>query len=90
MKSHLIRGVGLALALTIVPALVHAQKPRPPGDPMRPVGERCEGRGIRCLFGRAAPCVAVCHVGSAVCIGASCILGFPVPAECYCNVSGIG
>ena len=89
MKNYLVRGVGLALALTLLPALIGAQKHRPPGDPP-PSASHCHASGIRCWFGSAAPCAVTCTAGTARCIGATCNLGFASAAECYCDLSGVG
>ena len=85
MKHHFVRGVGLALALASLTLVSEAQKRRPGGGDPPPSGGHCHGAGIRCWFGRAAPCQVTCTTGLAKCIGASCILGFPVPAECFCE-----
>ena len=85
MKSHLIRGVGLALALTLLPVLVGAQKRSPIEDPPA-TPNSCRANGVRCLFGRAGGCSVTCAPEKdAVCIGAYCgALGFPHPARCRC------
>ena len=88
MKSNLIRAIGLVLALSLVPPMVAAQRDRP-RDPEKD-GNACEGAGIRCWFGSAAPCWVYCTVGTPVCKGAGCILGFPIPSECYCDMGSIG
>jgi len=88
MKNHLVRCIGLVLALALVPVGIEAQKDGTPGDP--PNASKCAGAGIRCWFGSAAPCAVVCVVGTPTCEGARCILGFPVASHCYCDVSGIG
>ncbi len=84
MKKRLIRATGWTLALALMPALVAAQRIRPGSEPKsEPSG--CYASGVRCLFGRAAGCSVFCGNGSPVCIGASCILGFPRAAECFCE-----
>jgi hypothetical protein len=83
MKNHLIRAAGLAFALTLVPLLADAQKDK---RGMDPPANGCRAHGVRCLFGRAGGCVTVCPPEkNPVCIGAWCLLGFPIPAQCYCE-----
>jgi hypothetical protein len=89
MKSNLVRAIGLVLALALVPPVVAAQRGGRPPDPVSDPSA-CEGSGIRCWFGSAAPCWVYCTVGTPVCRGAGCILGFPIPSECYCDQGGIG
>ena len=86
MKPHLIRGVGLALAMTLLSMLIEAQRQRPNTRPEEPKeANACSANGISCLFGSAAGCSASCTSGRPVCIGARCFLGFPIASECTCE-----
>ncbi len=88
MKYHLVRGVGLALALSLLPVLIAAQRERPEDEPPG-VENGCRASGIRCLFGRAGGCTVVCPPSkNPVCEGAYCTFGFPHRSKCYCTGSG--
>lgn len=83
MKKHPVRAVGLALALALMPALLGAQRIGPRDKPPS-FGGWCQGAGIVCLFGSAAPCTVTCLTGRPQCRGATCVLGFPTPPTCAC------
>jgi len=82
MKNRFGRGVGLALLVALIPAVVEARQ-EPPKIP--PDVSVCAATGARCVFGKAYGCWVSCATGFPVCEGARCILGFPVASACYCD-----
>ena len=82
MKNRLGRGVGLALLVALIPAIVVAQR-EPPKVP-RDV-KACRGNGALCLFGKAYWCRIYCVTGTPVCEDARCFLGFPIASKCCCD-----
>ena len=82
MRTRLARNVSLVLVLTAIPALVEAQRRRPPDPPERP--SSCAASGIDCLFGDVEGCSVNCGDRTPYCKGARCILGFPIAPECTC------
>jgi hypothetical protein len=65
-----------------------ANLPRHIGEPQAPPGSACSAGSVRCLFGTAGGCSAYCQEpGLPVCESASCPLGFPAPARCFCTTA---
>jgi hypothetical protein len=83
MKLDFVRCVGATLALASIPLIVTAQTRRR-GDPP-PESNSCAAPGANCLFGYSRGCTANCPNGRPVCVGARCILGFPIASRCSCE-----
>ena len=84
MKTYLIRGIALCLALTGSALVVEGQRGNQGSGQ-----NSCTASGIDCFFGSAAGCKATCEDGVPLCKGARCFLGFPIAAECTCDQDGI-
>ena len=84
MKTYLIRGIALCLALSCSALVLEAQRGNSGSS-----SNSCTASGVRCFFGSAAGCSVTCDDGVPLCKGARCILGFPVASECTCVLDGI-
>ena len=89
MSYRPFRVTAVVLLLALLPSGAAAQRNRKMQEPPRVDSNSCHAPGIRCFFGRAQGCRADCTNGMAVCIGARCVLGFPIAAECSCQTSGV-
>jgi len=87
MKTHLIRGLGLAMVMATAALTIDAQRTRPEVGGQGPTpSDYCVGLGANCWFGSSGDCYAVCTAPrSATCTAGGCLLGFPNPPTCSCS-----
>jgi len=84
MKTYLIRGMGLVLALSLTSVAVGAQR-RPPSGGELEDRCACTAEGADCLFGNSGGCAVTCPGSNCSCSSASCRFGFPFAAHCSCG-----
>jgi hypothetical protein len=86
MKLRVLMVVVVGLVLGFVAYNVSAEIIPPPDFCCAPGQSGCNAPGQTCLFSDGTACAVCCPVGkTALCTGATCVLGFGFNATCVCN-----